>query len=64
MLACILFVFAALAEYAALLYHRTRVVFRATAPPPTRYKVCSIFSGIEKDSLMRYFVTFGTVIFF
>ncbi len=45
MLACILFVFAALAEYAALLYHRSRVVLRGPTPPTLThsYKACFRF---------------------
>jgi hypothetical protein len=54
MLACILFVFAALAEYAALLYHRSRVVLRGPPPAATlthSYKAKTSILHVSDSSL-------------
>jgi hypothetical protein len=53
MLACILFVFAALAEYAALLYHRSRVVLRGATPPTLThsYKAKTSILHVSDSSL-------------
>ena len=60
MLACILFVFAALAEYAAILFHKMNLVIGNKKPPKQTYEVGHLTSPLllQGGNLKKKFQNF------